>query len=102
MAVLFLAIIVTAIGISLTVGMHLVPNPGEGVANAISIFIKKDLGYGKNILDLSCVIVSCTICLIFSPSIQNIGLGTILSMILTGRFVKIFQVIQSNLFNVLE
>ena len=89
--VLVLAIVLTAAGISLTAGMKLIPNPGEGVAGAIGIALKKDFGYGKNVLDLCCVALSIAITLIFAGRISNIGIGTVLSMLVTGRIVKLFS-----------
>ena len=79
------------VGISLTAGMKLIPNPGEGAAGAIGIALKKDFGYGKNVLDLGCVALSIAITLIFSGRISNIGIGTVLSMLVTGRIVKLFS-----------
>ena len=89
--VLVLAIVLTAVGISLTAGMKLIPNPGEGAAGAIGIALKKDFGYGKNVLDLGCVALSIAITLIFAGRISNIGIGTVLSMLVTGRIVKLFS-----------
>lgn len=89
--VLVLAIVLTAVGISLTAGMKLIPNPGEGAAGAIGIALKKDFGYGKNVLDLGCVALSIAITLIFAGQISNIGIGTVLSMLVTGRIVKLFS-----------
>ena len=87
---LVLAIVLTAVGISLTAGMKLIPNPGEGAAGAIGIALKKDFGYGKNVLDLGCVALSIAITLIFSGRISNIGIGTVLSMLVTGCIGKLF------------
>lgn len=90
-SVLILAIVLTAAGISLTAGMKLIPNPGEGAAGAIGTALKKDFGFGKNVLDLGCVAISIAITLIFSRRIANIGIGTVLSMLVTGRIVKLFS-----------
>lgn len=89
--VLALAIVLTAIGSAVTAGMHLIPNPGEGVAGAIGTALKRDFGLGKNILDLGCVALSVVITLLFAHRIMNIGIGTVLSMLVTGRIVKLFS-----------
>lgn len=89
--VLALAIVLTALGISMTAGMRLIPNPGEGAAGAISVALRKDFGFGKNVLDLGCVVLSVIITLVFCRRIVNIGIGTVLSMLLTGRVVKLFS-----------
>ena len=89
--VLVLAIVLTAVGISLTAGMKLIPNPGEGAASAIGTALKKDFGLGKNVLDLGCVALSVSLTLLFAHRIMNIGIGTVLSMLVTGRIVKLFS-----------
>jgi len=43
------------------------------------------------VLDLGCVALSIAITLIFSGRISNIGIGTVLSMLVTGRIVKLFS-----------
>lgn len=89
--VLVLAIVLTAIGSAVTAGMHLTPNPGEGAAVAIGAALKKDFALGKNVLDLGCVVLSVAITLIFAGKIMNIGIGTLASMLFTGRVVKLFS-----------
>lgn len=89
--VLVLAIVLTAIGSAVTAGMHLIPNPGEGAASAIGTALKKDFGLGKNVLDLGCVALSVSLTLLFAHRIMNIGIGTVLSMLVTGRIVKLFS-----------
>ena len=89
--VLALAIVLTAIGSAVTAGMHLIPNPGEGAAGAIGTALKRDFGLGKNVLDLGCVALSVAITLLFAHRIMNIGVGTVLSMLVTGRIVKLFS-----------
>ena len=88
--VLVLAVVLTAIGSAVTAGMHLTPNPGEGAAAAIGTAMKKDFALGKNVLDLGCVVLSVAITLIFTRKIMNIGIGTLVSMLFTGRVVKLF------------
>ena len=89
--VLVLAVVLTAIGSAVTAGMHLTPNPGEGAAVAIGAALKKDFALGKNVLDLGCVVLSVAITLIFAGKIMNIGIGTLVSMLFTGRVVKLFS-----------
>ena len=70
--------------------LPLVSSDGQ-VYGVIGIALKKDFGYGKNVLDLGCVALSIAITLIFSGRISNIGIGTVLSMLVTGRIVKLFS-----------
>lgn len=96
--VLVLAIVLTAIGSAVTAGMHLIPNPGEGAAGAIGAALGRDFGLGKNVLHLGCVALSIAITLLFSHRIANIGIGTILSMLVTGRIVKLISVPTAKLY----
>lgn len=85
------AIIFTGLGASLTVGMKIVPNPADGFADVLGQKLKKGFGFGKNVFDLSCILLSLIIGLIFAGKIVGIGVGTIISMILTGRMVALCQ-----------
>ena len=84
------AIVFTGVGISMMVNMELVPNPPDGLTQAISIAIKKDMGFAKNVLDLGCVAVALAVDLLFSKALVSVGIGTILSMIFIGRVVAVF------------
>ncbi len=91
--VLLCAIVLVGIGISMTVNMDLIPNPGDGIVQALSWKIGKSLGTCKNIVDLSCVATTCIIGLVSQSEFIGtwIGLGTIIAMLLTGRAVAIFE-----------
>ena len=91
MGMLLLAIVLTAIGIILTVGAKFVPNPADGTAAAIGRRMGKSLGLGKNVLDLVSIALALVIGLIFTGGILGIGVGTIAAMILTGRVVALIQ-----------
>ena len=84
------AIVFTGVGIFMMVNMELVPNPPDGLTQAISMAIKKDMGFAKNVLDLGCVAVALMVDLLFSRALVSVGIGTILSMIFIGRVVAVF------------
>lgn len=88
---LFAAIIVTAIGAAMMVNMKLIPNPADGLAQAIGDILKKDLGFAKNTLDMSCVVTTCLIGFILAGEIVAIGIGTVIAMIGVGRVIAIFN-----------
>ncbi len=88
---LLLAIVVTAIGASLTVGINIVPNPADGLANIIGTALGHGFGFGKNILDGVSIAVSLAIGFLFIGSPLSIGVGTIISMILTGRVIALLE-----------
>lgn len=89
--VLILAIVVTAIGASLVVGMKIVPNPADGLANIIGTKLGHGFGFGKNIIDFISVTVSIIIGLVAKGSIIGIGIGTVITMIMTGRVIALLQ-----------
>ena len=88
---LILAIVLTAIGIILTVGAQFVPNPADGLASAISRRTGKSLGLSKNLLDFVSILISVALGLLFRGRLVGIGIGTVITMLLTGRAVAILQ-----------
>ena len=89
--VLILAIVVTAIGASLVVEMKIVPNPADGLANIIGTKLGHGFGFGKNIIDFISITVSIIIGLVAKGSIIGIGIGTVITMIMTGRVIALLQ-----------
>lgn len=57
-AMLILAIVITGIGASLTVGMKIVPNPADGLASVIGEKCHKGFGFGKNLFDGISIVIS--------------------------------------------
>lgn len=88
---LFVAILFTGIGASLTVGMKLVPNPADGLANVLGLLAQKGFGFGKNLFDFSCLFLSACIGILFAGHLIGIGIGTIFTMLFTGRVVALCQ-----------
>ena len=88
--ILIIAVIITAVGVSMIVGMRFVPNAADGFADVLGrVVLKKDMGFGKNVLDICSICVSVTLGLITTGSLLGIGLGTVVAAILTGRVVAI-------------
>lgn len=91
LVVLTAAIICTGVGASMMLNMRLVPNPGDGIVQAISDTIGKDIGFSKNCFDFTCLLITIFICFFLSKPITGIGFGTLLAMIFTGRVMAIFN-----------
>lgn len=90
--VLAAAILITGIGAAMVVDMKLVPNPADGLASAIGIdLLHKDFGLGKNVLDISCVLVSTVLSLVFLGRINGIGIGTLFAALFIGRCISLFN-----------
>lgn len=96
---LILAIIITGIGASLTVGMKIVPNPADGLASVIGEKCHKGFGFGKNLFDGISIIISLIIGFVFTGGILGIGLGTLISMIFTGRVIALLETSISKLYS---
>jgi len=89
--VLLAAIGFTALGLLLMVDMKLVANPADALADTVGSLLGRDVGFGKNVIDAVSVIISCAIGLVFAGKIVGIGIGTVATMILTGRLVSLFR-----------
>ena len=75
----------------MTVNMKLVPNPADGLAQAVGDLLNKGLGFGKNTIDLFSVATTCGIGLLFTGNVVAIGLGTLIAMIGVGRCIALFN-----------
>jgi uncharacterized membrane protein YczE len=91
MIFLIIAIICTGIGAALSLNMRIVPNPGDGIVQTIADAVKKDNGFVKNCVDITCVIITCATGLIFARKIIGIGIGTLMAMIGVGRVIAVFN-----------
>ena len=89
--VLLLGILLTGIGAATAVDMQLIPNPGDGIVNSISIRSGRELGFCKNCFDLGCVTCALVIGTMFGSPLLGIGLGTLLSMLGVGRVMAIWN-----------
>lgn len=86
---LIVAILCTGIGVSMTVNMRLVPNPGDGIVAALAEKMGRDQGFAKNIFDVGCVTVTCIIGLAAKGQIIGIGVGTLAAMVGVGRSIAL-------------
>lgn len=86
---LVLAILLTGVGISMTVNMSLVPNPGDGIVQAIAERVGWEQGFAKNVFDICCVAVTCVIGLLFARKVVGISIGTLCAMVGVGRSVAL-------------
>ena len=79
--VLAAAIFLTGLGIAMTVNMRLVPNPGDGIVQAIAEKI------GRSHVGCVCTTVAVGLCCV--REIVGIGIGTLVAMIGVGRSVAL-------------
>lgn len=88
---LLVAIVLTGVGIGFTLNARLIPNPGDGIVQAISDCCGKKVSTIKNIADAVCVGITIVMSLIFTGKLIGIGMGTILAVIFVGRVVAVFN-----------
>lgn len=89
--VLILALICTGIGAAMSLNMRVVPNPGDGIVQAISDCIHKSVGFTKNCVDLCSVLITVVISLICTGHLVGVGIGTVFAVIGVGRTIAIFN-----------
>lgn len=90
---LALAILLTGIGASMSLFTRIIPNPGDGVVQGISDFTGISTGTTKNLVDLSCVLLTVLLSLLFTGKIIGVGIGTVCSLLCVGRVVAAFELL---------
>ena len=88
---LILAIILTGVGAVLSLDMRFVPNPGDGIVQALSDFSGKNVGFVKNCFDTFNICLTITLSFVFAGHIIGIGIGTVLAVIGVGRVMALFN-----------
>lgn len=89
--VLVAGIICIGIGAAMSLDMRIIPNPGDGIVQAIADCIRKTVGFTKNCFDLFNICISISVVLIFAHRLIGIGVGTVLSVIGVGRVIALFN-----------
>lgn len=89
--VLLLALILTGCGAAMSLDVRIIPNPGDGIVQALGDLFHKSVGFMKNCVDISCVCITCCISLLIAHRIIGAGIGTAIAMIMVGRVVAIFN-----------
>lgn len=91
---LFIGCFILAIGISIEVAPNVIVVPGEGVVRALALAIaikkpKVKFGTIKIYFDVTLIIIACILSFIFFDELNGIGLGTIVSALIVGRFINL-------------
>lgn len=89
--VLIAGIICTGIGAAISLDMRIIPNPGDGIVQAIADCIHKPVGFTKNCFDLLNICISISVGLIFAHKLIGIGVGTVLSVLGVERVIALFN-----------
>lgn len=93
---LLIAIVLTGIGAALSLNAHLIPNPGDGIVQAIADVTGWKTGFTKNCVDITCVTTTCILSYFLIGGIVGVGIGTVLAMIGVGRVIAVFNYLTHN------
>lgn len=89
--VLIVAIILTGIGAAMSLNMRIIPNPGDGIVQAIADCAHKSVGFTKNCFDLLNITISTLVGLLLAGGLVGVGIGTVLAVIGVGRSIAVFN-----------
>ena len=88
---LCLAIVLTGVGAAASLDMRLVPNPGDGIVQAIADTVGKSVGFTKNCFDLCNITITIVISMAFAGRLTGVGVGTVVAVIGVGRVIALFN-----------
>lgn len=89
--VTLLAIVFTSVGVFMMIKANFILNPPDGVVNVICTKLSATFGSAKLGFDLTMIIISICLSLIFSSHITAIGSGTLLAVLLVGPLVNFWE-----------
>lgn len=91
LAALVLGCAVLGFGISVEVAPDALLVPGEGIVGAIAERTGKRFGSVKIVFDVTLVAIALILSFCFFHGINGLGLGTVVSALIVGRFVNLFN-----------
>ena len=89
--VLTLAIICTGVGAAMSLSMQLVPNPGDGIVQALAERFNKSVGLTKNLFDCFNLCITLCISIFIAHQIVGVGIGTVIAVLGVGRVIALFH-----------
>ena len=89
--ILLLAVAFTGIGSAMSIDMRIVPNPGDGIVQALSDVSGRETGFVKNCFDLLNVCIAAVLGLTLLGRLSGVGIGTVIAVLGVGRVVFLFN-----------
>ena len=89
--ILLLAVVLTGVGAAMSLNMRIIPNPGDGIVQAIADCAGWKVGFTKNCFDLLNISFTLVVSLLFAGRLVGIGLGTVIAVIGVGRVIAVFN-----------
>lgn len=87
--ILFYILGMLLLALGITLNTRLIPNPGDGIVQALSDCSGKKVSTVKNILDAICVMLTILISMLFAGKLIGVGIGTVLAVVFVGRVVAV-------------
>ena len=84
---LLIAIIFVSLGVYFSVSYNLIATPVESTVKTISQVYNLKFSLVKNVFDITMIIMMLLLCLVLQIPVYGIGMGTVLSALLVGRFI---------------
>ena len=75
----------------MTLTMRLAPNPTDGLLQTVAECLKRKMGDMKNILDITCVVISLLLGTVFGRPLAGVGVGTVAAALGVGRVMALFN-----------
>lgn len=88
---LLIALTLTGIGAAMSLDMRLIPNPGDGIVQAIADFTGRSTGLTKNCFDLLNITITIVSSLLLRGRLIGVGLGTVIAVVAVGRVIALFN-----------
>ena len=88
---LLIAIIFVSLGVYFSVSCNLIATPVESTVKTISQVYNLKFSLVKNVFDITMIIMTLLLCLVLQVPVYGIGMGTVLSALLVGRFISGYQ-----------
>lgn len=88
--------IILALGVTVEISPNVITVPGEGIVRAISIAVNRkfpEVRFGsiKVVFDVALIVLAAILSFLFFGTLKGVGLGTVISALLVGRFVNLFS-----------
>ncbi len=82
---------ILGLGISIEVAPNVLMVPGEGIVKALSTVTRKKFGTVKIAFDVTLIITAGILSFVFFGRLQGLGIGTVVSALIVGKFVNIYN-----------
>lgn len=91
LASLLVGCMILAVGVSIEVAPSVIVVPGEGIVRAIAQTAKLRFGSVKVGFDVSLMVISTGMSLLFFGRLNGIGAGTVIAAFAVGKFVNVIN-----------